>query len=197
MNLLFFKTSADFRRWLGAKHKNVEELWIGFYKKSTGRPSISYPEAVDEALCYGWIDGVRRSIEEGAYSVRFTPRKAKSQWSTVNINRAQELARAGRLRPAGLKAFEGAASQPRKYSYEQRRSFSFDKAMEREFRVHQAAWDFFQTQAPWYRRTSTFWVMSAKKEDTRRKRFATLVSDCENRRLIKPLRRPSVPKRRA
>jgi uncharacterized protein YdeI (YjbR/CyaY-like superfamily) len=196
MKLLFFPSSSDFRRWLNTGHRAVEELWLGFYKKSTGKPSITYSEAVDEALCYGWIDGVRKSIDSGAYMVRFTPRRGKSQWSAVNIKRAEKLVAAGRMRPPGLKAFEGAKDQPRTYSYEQRHKASFDKAMERQFRANRKAWDFFLGQAPWYRRVSTFWIMSAKQEETRKRRFSTLVSDCEHGLLVKPLRRVSGSKRK-
>jgi uncharacterized protein YdeI (YjbR/CyaY-like superfamily) len=195
MNVVFFDTAPDFRRWLKTKHQKCNELWVGFRKKSTGKPSITYSEAVDEALCYGWIDGVRKSVDAHAYTVRFTPRKEKSKWSAVNIKRAEKLAAAGRMCPPGLKAFEGAKEQPRSYSYEQRREARLDKTMDREFRANRKAWDFFQAQAPWYQRTSTFWVMSAKQEETRKRRFSTLLSDCQHGLLVKPLRRPPVPKR--
>ena len=120
MTPLFFPTPADFRRWLKAEGHKTAELWVGYYKKSSGKPSISYPESVNEALCFGWIDGVRKSIDVEAYAIRFTPRKPKSQWSTVNIRRVQELAKSGRMRAAGQKAFAGAEEQGRKYAYEQR-----------------------------------------------------------------------------
>jgi len=118
MRPAFFMSATNYRAWLEARHAECQELWVGFYKKSSGKPSITYPEALDEALCYGWIDGVRRSVGHDAYTVRFTPRKARSQWSAVNIRRAQELADQGRMHPAGLQAFEGAKHQPRNYSYE-------------------------------------------------------------------------------
>ncbi|MGA2858146.1 MAG: YdeI/OmpD-associated family protein [Candidatus Sulfotelmatobacter sp.] len=194
MKLVFFKSPADFRFWLEASHQQCSELWVGFYKKSSGKPSITYPEAVDEALCFGWIDGVRNSVDDDAYTVRFTPRKAKSQWSAVNIRRARELADQGRMQPAGLQAFAGANHQPRKYSYEQRHHPSFSRGQERQFRANGKAWDFFHSQPPWYRRTATFWVISAKKEETRQKRLTTLIQDSERGRSIKPLTRP-VPKR--
>jgi uncharacterized protein YdeI (YjbR/CyaY-like superfamily) len=196
MRLLFFASSSDFRRWLNTSHQEVDELWVGFYKKSTGKRSITYGEAVDEAISYGWIDGVRKSIDADAYMVRFTPRKGKSQWSVVNIKRAEKLVAAGRMRPSGLKAFEGAKDQARTYSYEQRHEASLERAMERQFRANRKAWDFFQAQAAWYRRTSTFWVMSAKQEETRKRRFSTLLSDCEHGLLVKPLRRVSSAKTR-
>lgn len=168
-----------------------EELWVGFYKKSSAKPGITYPEAVDEALCFGWIDGVRKSVDHDAYTVRFTPRKPRSQWSTVNMKRAQELVRAGRMRPAGLRAFAGAKDQPRKYSYEQRQQASFDREQERQFRANRQAWEYFQKQPPWYRRTATFWAVSAQKLETRQKRFETLIRDCAQGRPIKPLIRPA------
>jgi uncharacterized protein YdeI (YjbR/CyaY-like superfamily) len=195
MKVSFFKSSSDFRRWLDAKHRKVRELWVGFYKKSASRPSITYPEAVSEALCYGWIDGVRRSVDPGSYTVRFTPRKPNSQWSAVNIKRARELVDAGRMRPAGLKTFEGAVDQPRAYSYEQRRDAVLDQRSERQFRANPSAWEFFQAQPPSYRRTCAFWVTSAKREETQAKRLATLIADSERGEIVKPLRRPPVPKR--
>jgi uncharacterized protein YdeI (YjbR/CyaY-like superfamily) len=195
MNVVFFETAPDFRRWLKTKHQKCNELWVGFRKKSTGKPSITYSEAVDQALCYGWIDGVRKSVDADGYMVRFTPRRRKSKWSTVNIKRAEKLGAQGLMRPPGLKAFAGAKDQPRSYSYEQRHEATLDKAMEREFRANRNAWDFFQAQAPWYRRVSTFWIMSAKQDETRKRRFSTLVSDSKQGLLVKPLRRPPVPKR--
>jgi uncharacterized protein YdeI (YjbR/CyaY-like superfamily) len=189
MRIVFFPSASDFRRWLQAAGQKTVELHIGFYKKSSGKPSITYPEAVDEALCFGWIDGVRHSSDADAYTVRFTPRKPKSQWSAVNIRHVERLTKAGRMRPEGLKAFEGATEQPRKYSYEQRDRAKFSALQQRRLRANRPAWDFFQAQPPWYRRTATFWVVSAKKEETRQKRFDTLLSDCQRSQILKPLRR--------
>ena len=191
---MFFKSPSDFRAWLSVGHHKHRELWVGFHKKSSGKPSITYPEALDEALCFGWIDGVRKSIASDAYAVRFTPRKPKSQWSAVNLKRAQELADAGRMHSAGLDAFAGAKDQPRKYSYEQRHKASFDAQQKRQFRSQRQAWDFFQSQPPWYRRTATFWVVSAKKEETRQRRLAALIEDSAQGKPIKLLTRP-IPKR--
>jgi uncharacterized protein YdeI (YjbR/CyaY-like superfamily) len=191
MKIMFFQSALDFRTWLESEGGTFRELWVGFYKKASGKPSITYPEAVDEALCCGWIDGVRKSVAADAYTVRFTPRKPKSQWSTINTKRVQELAHSGRMRPAGLKAFEGAKDQPRTYSYEQRDRACFPAPDERQFRANRKAWDFFQAQPPWYRRTATFWVVSAKKEETRQRRLAALIADSERRKPIKPLARPS------
>jgi len=194
MKPVFFQSAADFRAWLDPRHRGEKELWVGFYKKSSEKPSITYPDAVDEALCFGWIDGVRKSVHADAYTIRFTPRKPRSQWSTINIKRARELADAGRMLPAGLEAFARAKGQPRKYSYERRHHAKFPREQERRFRANGRAWDFFQAQPPWYRRTATFWVISAKKEETREKRLASLIADCESGKPIKPLTRP-VPKR--
>jgi uncharacterized protein YdeI (YjbR/CyaY-like superfamily) len=194
MKPMFFPSPTDFRQWLEDNHREYSELWVGFYKKSSAKLSITYPEALDEALCFGWIDGVRHSVNHDAYTVRFTPRKPKSQWSAVNIKRAQQLAAAGRMRPAGLNAFAVAKDQPHKYSYEQRQQASFNRAQEQQFRANRRAWSFFQSQPPWYRRTATFWVVSAHKKETRQKRLATLICDCAESRIIKPLMR-SVPKR--
>ena len=165
---------------------------VGFHKKSSGNPSVTYPKAVDEALCFGWIDGVRKSVNTDSYRVRFTPRKPKSQWSAVNIRRARQLVDSGRMQAAGLKAFEGAAAQSRAYSYEQRSAAQFSGAEDREFRANQKAWAFFQAQPPWYRRISTFWVISAKQEETRQRRLATLIADSGQGKTIAPLTRKSV-----
>jgi uncharacterized protein YdeI (YjbR/CyaY-like superfamily) len=195
MNPVFFPSSAGFRRWLHAEGKKQLELWVGFYKKSAGRPSITYPEAVDEALCFGWIDGIRKRVDADSYTVRFTPRKPKSQWSAVNIRHVERLTKADRMYPEGLKAFARASEQSRKYSYEQRDQANFTPRDEQRFRANGKAWDFFQSQPPWYRRTCTFWVVSAKKEETRQRRFGILLAESARGELIKPLRRPSVSKR--
>ena len=149
---------------------------------------------MDEALCFGWIDGVRKSISADAYTIRFTPRKPKSQWSAVNIKRVQKLAHSGRVQPAGLKAFEGATRQQRKYSYEQRNRAQFPAPDEKRFRANRKAWQFFQSQPPWYRRTATFWVISAKKEETRQSRLVTLITDSARCKSINPLARPASKK---
>jgi uncharacterized protein YdeI (YjbR/CyaY-like superfamily) len=195
MKVVFFPTPGGFQSWLEESHRHCEELWVGFNKKSSGKPSITYPEAVDQGLCFGWIDGVRKKVNDDAYTVRFTPRKPKSQWSAVNIKKVEKLSAAGRMRPAGIQAFEGAGDQSRKYSYEQRKDSSFYKHDERRFRANRKAWDFFQAQPPWYRRTATFWVVSAKQEETRQRRLATLIADSERGQPIKPLRRSPPPKR--
>jgi uncharacterized protein YdeI (YjbR/CyaY-like superfamily) len=186
----FFATPAELRAWLEAHHATVPELLVGFYKKGSGKPSITWPQSVDEALCFGWIDGVRRSLGDDAYSIRFTPRKRRSIWSVVNVRRARELTDEGRMRPAGLAAFE-ARTEERSgvYSFEQKDQVAFDEAQARRFQFDASAWDFFQAQPPWYRRTATWWVISAKKEETRAKRLATLIEDSAAGRTIRELHR--------
>jgi len=182
-NVKIFTGPAEFRAWLERNHDKAQELLVGIYNKRASKISITYREALDEALCFGWIDGVRRSVDETTYTVRFTPRKARSYWSTVNIKRAGELNKLGRMKPAGLAAFEKRSEDSGKYSFENRPG-NLDAALEKQFRANKKAWDFFSTQAPWYRRTSIFWVMSAKKENTRLKRLRTLIQDSENGRRI-------------
>lgn len=190
MNPAFFATPSEFRAWLEEHHDQVRELWVGFYKKGSGKPSISWPEAVDEALCFGWIDGVRKGIDDARYTIRFTPRKPRSIWSAVNIARVAELTRLGRMHPAGLLAFERReAERSGIYAYEQKDVPELDPSSEEQFRANGKAWDFFQAQASWYRRTAAWWVVSAKKEETRRKRLAALIADSEQGRTIPSLTR--------
>jgi uncharacterized protein YdeI (YjbR/CyaY-like superfamily) len=171
----FFKSSSDFRKWLAAHHANAKELLVGFYKKGTGKLSITWPESVDEALCFGWIDGIRRRIDDDSYSIRFTPRKTSSTWSSVNIRRAQELIREGRVTPAGQKAFD-ARKENRSgiYSYEQR-SAELVEPYASTLRRNKAATKFFASQPPSYRKAANWWVVSAKKEETRLKRLELLI----------------------
>lgn len=142
----YFASSDDFRNWLRKNRPVCTELLVGFYKKSRGKGGIRYPQALDEALCYGWIDGIRKSLNAEAYTIRFTPRKANSQWSAVSIKRARELLASGRMRPAGRKAFEGAQTQKRKYSYEQRRDPQLSTDHQHQFRAQAGAWAFFAAQ---------------------------------------------------
>jgi uncharacterized protein YdeI (YjbR/CyaY-like superfamily) len=182
----------EFRVWLEAHHSNASELWVGFHKKGSGLPSITWPEAVDEALCFGWIDGVRRSLGETSYTIRFTPRKTGSTWSAVNIKRVQELREEGRMRTAGLEAFANRSEEKSGiYSYEQGDSIELDPASERQFRTNPAAWEFFQTQAASYRKAAIWWVVSAKREETRSKRLSTLIDDSAAGRRVASLTRPS------
>ena len=184
MRPVFFTTRARFRAWLEKHHADRAELWIGFYKKSSGRRSVSYEEAVEEALCFGWIDGVRQRVDDSSYRQRFTPRKPKSYWSAINVKRAAELIKAKRMAPPGLRAFERRdANQTARYSFE-RAEATFTPAQLKQVRSNRAAWDFFQSQPPYYRRVATFWVVSAMKEETRARRLATLISDSAAERRI-------------
>ncbi|SRR6266852_2199156 len=181
----FFPTPAAFRAWLEAHHDKFTELIVGFHKKSSGNPSITWPESVQVALCFGWIDGVRKSIDETSYTIRFTPRKPTSTWSSININLVRDLTKKGLMRPAGLKAF--AARNEKKssiYSYEQRKNPRFTREQEKLFRANKTAWEFFRSQAPWYQRACTYWVISAKREETKLKRLSELISHSQNRRKI-------------
>jgi len=190
MEPVFFAAPSEFRAWLEEHHERAGELLVGFHKKATGRPSMTWPESVDEALCFGWIDGVRRSLGPEAYTIRFTPRKARSTWSSVNIARAQELIAEGRMRPAGLRAFEARTDDRSAiYSYEQRQDPKLAPAEERELRADERAWEFFRAQPPSYRRPAIWWVVSAKRDETRRKRLRTLIEDSANGVRIRHLRR--------
>lgn len=171
----FFRTPSDFRAWLDANHTIAAELIIGFYKKGSGKPSITWPESVDEALCVGWIDGIRKRIDAVSYTIRFTPRRKGSVWSAINIARVTVLTADGRMRAAGLAAFE--RRQPRKsgiYSYEQRGD-RLGEPYQSRLRRHKAAWAFVQAQPPSYRKLVHWWIMSAKQEETRLKRLAKLI----------------------
>jgi uncharacterized protein YdeI (YjbR/CyaY-like superfamily) len=188
----FFATAPELRAWLEDNHATASELWVGFYKRGLGKPSITWPELVDEELCFGWIDGVRKGIDAVSYANRITPRKPRSTWSAINIARAKELIALGRMRPAGLRAFERRTDERSAiYSYEQRTKARLDPEAERSFRANKTAWAFFQAQPPSYRSTALWWVISAKREETRQKRLATLIRDSQNGRTVGPLtRRP-------
>jgi uncharacterized protein YdeI (YjbR/CyaY-like superfamily) len=188
MEPTFFATPAEFRAWLEGHHESEAELLVGFYKKASGKPSITWPESVDQALCFGWIDGVRRSLGDEAYTIRFTPRKARSNWSAVNVARMSELAAEGLVQPAGLAAFERRSDDRTAiYAYEQRRNAQLPPEYEQRLRADAAAAEFFDSQPPWYRRTATHWVISAKRETTRERRLAQLIEDSASGRRIGPL----------
>ncbi|MEP6822608.1 MAG: YdeI/OmpD-associated family protein [Chthoniobacterales bacterium] len=187
---LFFATPKDLRAWLRANHQSATEQWVGFYRKDSGRPSITWPESVDEALCVGWIDGLRKGVDAASYMIRFTPRKKASTWSAVNIARVAELTREKRMRPAGLKAFEQRTkAKSGIYAYEQRQQATLDPAAEKSFRAETAAWGFFRAQPAGYRKTAIWWVVSGKRTETRAKRLATLMQDSKTGVRLKQLRR--------
>lgn len=185
-----FDTAQAFRVWLEKNHASAGELWIGFFKKSTKKQGATYAEALDEALCYGWIDGVRYSVDEMSYKIRFTPRKPKSIWSLVNVRHVQRLKKAGRMAEPGLKVYE-AREQHRTgvYAFEQKRPGLSEK-YKKIFRANTVAWQFFSSQAPWYQRTAGFWVSSAKQEETRQRRLAELMADSEKGKRIDRLNYP-------
>jgi uncharacterized protein YdeI (YjbR/CyaY-like superfamily) len=185
----FFASACEFRDWLKQHHESERELWVGFYKKSSGQPSLTWPESIDEALCFGWIDGVRKRLDEQSYKIRFTPRKARSNWSTVNLARAQELIRTGRMTPAGLRAYE--ARVP--YAFEQKTAPKLSAEAEARFRANASAWEYFHAQPPGYQSTALWWVVSAKREETRARRLETLIEDSAARRRIGPFRRAEEP----
>ena len=175
MTLKFFKTPAGFRKWLEKNHASVAEQWVGFYKKNSGNPSITWPESVDQALCFGWIDGVRKNIDDVSYKIRFTPRRSSSIWSAVNIKRVEELNKQGLMKPAGLKAYEARKEHKSGiYAYEQK-SAELPPAYEKRLKQNKAAWEFFYAQPPWYRKQASWRVVSAKREETRLKRLEKLI----------------------
>jgi uncharacterized protein YdeI (YjbR/CyaY-like superfamily) len=166
-----FGSSAEFRAWLEAHGATARELWVGFYKKSSGRSGLTYKDAVDEALCFGWIDGLKKRVDTASYMHRFTPRTANSIWSAINLKRIRELIAEGRVAAAGREVFERRdPARAGRYSFENAPA-AFDPALERRFRAKAGAWRFFQAQPPGYRKVLTFWVMSAKKEETRLRRL--------------------------
>ena len=185
----FFPTPNDFRKWLEENHKTETELWVGYYKKATGKPSITWPESVDQALCFGWIDGIRKRIDDEAYQIRFTPRKPNSHWSHVNIKRIEELKKADLVTKAGLSAY--AKRDPEntgKASFEQEK-VELSPDFKKRLKASKAAWTFFTKKlAPSYQKQSIHWVMSAKREETREKRLATLIECSAKEGKIPPLK---------
>ena len=189
-NIIYFTSPDEFRRWLEANHAQAQELWVGYYKKDSGKPSMTWHESVGVALCFGWIDGVRKSVDAESYTNRFTPRKPGSIWSAVNIKRIEELIAQGLVHPAGMKTFEQRTeAKSAVYAYEQREHPTLDEAAEQQFKANAQAWEFFQARPPSYQKAALWWVISAKSEATRSKRLATLIDDSANGRTIAPLTR--------
>jgi uncharacterized protein YdeI (YjbR/CyaY-like superfamily) len=194
---VYFPSPAAFRAWLDVHHASRAELLVGFYKRATGKPSLTWPESVDEALCYGWIDGIRRSMDAERYTIRFTPRRRGSVWSRVNTRRGAALIAEGRMRPAGLAAFE--RRDPAKtgiYSFE-RETAAFPPAFLAEFRANARAWAYFNARPPYYRRVAVHWVTSAKREETRRRRLAQLIARSAKAETPRPFdrKKPTRPTR--
>ena len=186
--MIFFEKPEDLRAWLEEHHETETELLVGLRRKGSGLPSITWPELVDQVLCFGWIDGVRKGVDDESYSIRITPRKRGSNWSAVNIRRVGELRAAGLMRPAGEAAFaRRSAERSAIYSYEQRSEAVLDADQEALFRADPAAWRFFCDQPAGYRRTAVHWVVRAKREETRRRRLATLIADSAAGRRLKHL----------
>ena len=187
VNIKFFPSPKDFRKWLAANHAAVKELWVGYYRKDSGKPSITWPESVDQALCFGWIDGIRKRMDEQSYTIRFTPRTARSTWSAVNIKRVEELSKDGLMQPTGLRAFEARQdNRSGAYSYEQR-SEQLPEPYAKIFKKNKAAWEFFQSQPPGYRKIAGWFVISAKKEETRLKRLAELMEISARGKRLDPM----------
>ena len=188
----YFPTPADFRAWLETHHETETELLVGFHKKGSGKPSITWPESVDEALCFGWIDGVRRRLSETAYTIRFTPRRPKSIWSAVNVARVADLTKKRRMRPAGLRAF--AARTPERtgiYAFERKERAKLSKEQEKALRANRKAAAFFDAQPPGYQWLVLHYVTSAKRPETRERRLARLIADSAAGRRIGMLARPA------
>jgi uncharacterized protein YdeI (YjbR/CyaY-like superfamily) len=187
----FFQSPADFRKWLRRSCGDCAELLVGFYKTESGKPSMTWPESVDEALCFGWIDGVRKRVDDVSYTIRFTPRKPGSVWSAVNVRKVQALIEQDRMTPAGLEAFTARrANKSGVYSYEQRPD-SLVEPYAGMLARNVAARRFFERQAPSYRRAATWWVISAKKDETRLKRARTLIELSQGEKLIPQFTRRS------
>ena len=190
---IFFDSPQAFYDWLEGNHESATEVWIGYWKRHTGKPSLTWSEAVDQALCFGWIDGVMNSIDSESHRQRFTPRKPKSNWSKVNIDKVARLEAEGRMRPAGRAAFERrSAERSGVYSFERRDEARLEHAQEKRFRANARAWAFFESQPPGYRKTAIHLVVSAKRPETREKRLVQLIEDSENGLRLKGLR-PRVP----
>lgn len=187
MKLVFFPTQKHLRKWFEKNHKKEKELLAGFYKVTSGKPSVTWSQSVDEALCFGWIDGIRKSVDKESYCIRFTPRKPKSNWSAINIRKVEELTKLGLMKPEGLKAFGFRKEKKSKiYAYENPEVL-LDKSFEKLFKANKKAWKFFQTMTPTYRKVTSRWVMSAKQESTKLKRLNELINDCAAGKKIKAM----------
>ncbi|MDN5200339.1 YdeI/OmpD-associated family protein [Fulvivirgaceae bacterium BMA10] len=188
MEPTFFEKQADLREWFEKNHNKVEALWVGYYKKGTGIPSIDWSQSVDEAICFGWIDGIRKKIDDQTYKIRFTPRKPRSHWSAVNIEKVQQLTKLGLMKPEGLAAYKKRdEKRSGQASYEQAH-VALDKDYEKEIQKNKKAWEYFENMAPYYRKATIHWVMSAKKEETRLKRLDVLIKSSEEGQKIPPMR---------
>lgn len=189
MDPVFFDDGEAFRAWLEEHHATETEVRVGFHKRDSGKGGITWPEAVDEALCYGWIDSVLSRIDDASYAIRFTPRKPNSIWSAINLVKVLRLIEAGRMREPGMRAYDQRTeARSRTYAHEQA-EIAFPEDLASRFREHPEAWAFFRAQAPWYQRAATWWVISAKREETQQRRLAALIEDSANGRRIRSLDR--------
>lgn len=177
MDPIFFATQTDFRKWLKKNHNKETELIVGFYKVDSGIPSMTWPQSVDEALCFGWIDGVRHSIDKQAYQIRFTPRKPTSIWSAINIKKVEELTKKGLMQPEGLAAFEKRKDEKSKIYAFENEEIKLTEGFEKIFKANKKAWNYFQALAPTYKKTTTNYIMSAKQDATRLKRLNEIIAD--------------------
>ena len=186
--LLFFPTPAHFRAWLAEHHDQRDELWVGYYKKATGLPSITWPESVDEALCFGWIDGIRKSIDEESYKIRFTPRRPGSHWSARNLGRMKHLIAEGLVTEPGMSAYRKRNPAREKQAAHEQKNIVLPPEYERQLRADADAWDYFQRARPSYRKQVTWWVISAKREETRLRRLRILIESSAKGEVIPPMR---------
>jgi len=188
MEATFFDTPAELRAWFEQHHETAPELFVGYWKKGSGRVGVTHPQAIEQALCFGWIDSVGRTIDDQRYQVRFTPRRKGSVWSAVNVAKVAELTAAGLMRPAGARAFD--LRKPDRvavYSYEQPADAVLNQEQTTRFQANDAAWQWFSAQSPSYRRAAAHWVVSAKRADTRDRRLAQLITDSAAGRKVPPL----------
>jgi uncharacterized protein YdeI (YjbR/CyaY-like superfamily) len=188
---IFFGSPSEFYDWLERHHDTDSEVYVGYWKKGSGRPSLTWSQAVDQALCFGWIDGRANSIDAERYMQRFTPRKPRSNWSRINIEKVAKLRQEGLMRPAGLRAFE-ARTEDRSgvYAFEQQTPAELPPEYQERLRANTAAWDHWQARPAGYRRTASHWVLSAKRADTRERRLGQLIECSAEGRPVPPLRRP-------
>lgn len=184
MRPIYFSNTAEFRKWLEENHQTATEVLVGYYKIKTGKPSMNWSDSVDEALCFGWIDGIRRSVDEESYCNRFTPRRPNSNWSRINIEKVERLIGEGRMQPAGLTAFNKRTEKASEtYSYENRPE-KLSAELESIFQEHRGGWDYFTAQSPSYKKTMTYWIMSARQTNTQKARLARLIEASNDKRRL-------------
>ena len=186
--LLFFPTPAHFRAWLAEHHDQRDELWVGYYKKATGLPSITWPESVDEALCFGWIDGIRKSVDDKCYKIRFTPRRPGSHWSARNLGRMKHLIAEGLVREPGMVAYRNRNPAKEQQAAHEQKNIVLPPEYERRLQADADAWDYFQRARPSYRKQVTWWVISAKREETQLRRLGILIESSAKGEVIPPMR---------